>query len=72
VRKHLPNYLYEFEFRCNTRKLNDGQRETQVIQRVDGKRLKYGESVDNPPYLVSVHEPPAPFGEAVILKRAPK
>ncbi len=25
-RKHLPNYLNEFEFRCNTRKLDDGQR----------------------------------------------
>jgi transposase-like protein len=36
-RKHLPNYLNEFEFRWNTRKLDD-------------ERLEYRESVDNPPY----------------------
>src|SRR5438067_766391 len=50
-RKHLPNYLNEFEFRWNTRKMNDGQRVAQAIKQVDGKRLKYRESVDNPPYL---------------------
>jgi transposase-like protein len=51
-RKHLPNYLNEFEFRWNTRKLNDGQRVARAIRQVDGKRLEYRESVDNPPYLV--------------------
>ena len=61
-RKHLPNYLNEFEFRQNTRKMDDGQRVTQAIQQVDGKRLTYRESVDNPPYLVRVQQPPAPFG----------
>ena len=60
-KKHLPNYLNEFEFRWNTRKMDDGQRVTKAIQRVDGKRLQYRESVDNPPYLVSVQQPPAPF-----------
>lgn len=60
-KKHLPNYLNEFEFRYNTRKLDDGQRVTKAIQRVDGKRLQYRESVDNPPYLVRQRQPPAPF-----------
>jgi hypothetical protein len=49
--KHLPNYLNEFEFRWNTRKLDDGQRVSKAIRQVQGKRLEYRESVDNPPYL---------------------
>ncbi len=60
-RKHLPNYLNEFEFRHNTRKLNDGQRVTRAIRQVDGKRLTYRESVDNPPYLVVPQQPQAPL-----------
>lgn len=50
-RKHLPNYLNEFQFRWNTRKLNDGQRVARAIKQIDGKRLEYRQSVDNPPYL---------------------
>lgn len=50
-RKHLPNYLNEFEFRWNTRKLDDGQRVARAVRQVEGKRLMYRESVDNPPYL---------------------
>jgi ISXO2-like transposase domain len=63
-RKHLPNYLNEFEFRWNTRKLEDGLRVARAIRRVDGKRLTYRESVDNPPYLVpkAATQPNAPFG----------
>ncbi len=49
-RKHLPNYLNEFQFRWNTRKMNDGQRVAAAIKKVDGKRLEYRESVENPPY----------------------
>jgi hypothetical protein len=49
-RKHLQNYLNEFEFRWNTRKLDDGQRVSKAIKQVQGKRLEYRESVDNPPY----------------------
>ncbi len=60
-RKHLPNYLNEFEFRWNTRKANDGERVTKAIQHVQGKRLTYRESVDNPPYLVLPRQPEAPF-----------
>ena len=52
-RKHLQNYLNEFEFRWNTRKLDDGQRVSKAIRQVDGKRLEYRESVDNPPYPVA-------------------
>ena len=51
-RKHIPNYLNEFEFRWNTRKVDDGERVSRAIKQVDGKRLEYRESVDNPPYLV--------------------
>jgi transposase-like protein len=53
-KKHLPNYLNEFEFRWNTRKLDDGQRVTRAIRQIEGKRLEYRESVDNPPYLPKV------------------
>jgi hypothetical protein len=51
-RKHLPNYLNEFQFRWNTRKMNDGQRVASAIRTIAGKRLEYRESVENPPYLV--------------------
>lgn len=51
-RKHIPNYLNEFEFRWNTRKLDDGRLVSRAIKQVDGKRLEYRESVDNPPYFV--------------------
>lgn len=49
-RKHLPNYLNEFQFRWNTRKMDDGQRVQEAIKAVDGKRLLYRESVENPHY----------------------
>jgi len=50
-RKHLPNYLNEFQFRWNTRKMDDGERVAAAIKKIDGKRLEYRESVENPPYL---------------------
>ena len=49
-KKHLPNYLGEFEFRWNTRKNDDGERVTKAVRAMEGKRLEYRESVDNPPY----------------------
>ncbi len=49
-RKHMPNYLNEFQFRWNTRKLDDGERVQRAIKMIDGKRLQYRESVDFPPY----------------------
>ena len=36
----------------NTRKMTDGERIAAAVKQVDGKRLMYRESVDNPPYLV--------------------
>jgi len=51
-KKHLPNYLNEFQFRWDTRKMDDGQRVTAAIKKIDGKRLEYRESVERPPYLV--------------------
>ncbi len=63
-KKHLPNYLNEFEFRHNTRKMDDGQRIAKAIRAVDGKRLQqYRESVDRPPYAVWPSQPSAPFEE---------
>src|SRR6266542_2581213 len=50
-RKHLPNYLNEFQFRWNTRKMDDGHRVAAAIKKIDGKRREYRESVENPPYL---------------------
>ena len=52
-RKHLPNYLNEFEFRVNTRTIDDGERVTKAILRSEGKLLKYRESVECPPYAIS-------------------
>ena len=64
-RKHLPNYLNEFEFRWNTRKLDDGARLARAIKQVNGKRLQYRESVDNPPYSPRPKgQANAPFGDA--------
>ncbi len=60
-KKHLPNYLNEFEFRWNTRKVDDGVRVSRAIKASDGKRLTYRESIDNPPYLVQPEQPGAPF-----------
>jgi transposase-like protein len=59
-RKHLPNYLNEFQFRWNTRKMDDGQRVARAIKQIDGKRIQYRESVENPPYMV---QPTAPAQE---------
>ena len=53
-RKHLPNYLNEFQFRWNTRNMDDGERVTRVVKSLVGKRLEYRESVDSPPYAPAV------------------
>lgn len=42
---HLQRYLDEFEFRYNTRKLDDGERTLAAIQGAVGKRLAYSEQV---------------------------
>jgi transposase-like protein len=41
-KEHLHRYCGEFEFRWNTRSLNDGERVAKAIQSASGKRLIYG------------------------------
>lgn len=41
TRKHLHRYLSEFEFRWNTRKIDDGERTMLAIRGAHGKRLTY-------------------------------
>lgn len=48
--KHLGNYLSEFEFRHNARWIDDGQRISKAIKMADGKRVKYRQTVDCPPW----------------------
>lgn len=42
-KKHLHRYVGEFQFRWNTRKLDDGKRTMTAIKGADGKRLMYYE-----------------------------
>jgi transposase-like protein len=42
-KKHLHRYVDEFQFRWDTRKINDGARLATVIKAADGKRLMYRE-----------------------------
>jgi hypothetical protein len=48
-RIHIANYLNEFEFRWNTRKLDDGQRVAAAFARWTASGWSI-QSVDNPPY----------------------
>lgn len=41
-RQHLFRYCDEFSFRWNNRKVTDGERTTQAIKGIEGKRLIYG------------------------------
>lgn len=38
---HLTRYLAEWDFKFNTRKLDDGERATLIAQGIEGKRLTY-------------------------------
>lgn len=40
-KEHLHRYVSEFDFRWNTRKMNDGDRTVAAIQGASGKRLPY-------------------------------
>lgn len=44
-KKHLHRYLSEFEYRYNTRELEDGERTVLAIRKADGKRLLYKQPV---------------------------
>ena len=41
-RKHLHRYVSEFEFRYNTRYMDDGERVNRAIRAAEGKRLMKG------------------------------
>jgi len=45
-KKHLHRYIGEFDFRWDTRKLDDGQRTVLAIQQAQGKRLSYRDQVE--------------------------
>jgi ISXO2 transposase-like protein len=38
---HLARYLAEFDFRANTRDMNDGERAAALLAAAKGKRLLY-------------------------------
>lgn len=42
-KRHLHRYVSEFQFRWNTRKVDDGKRVAAAIKGADGKRLIYRE-----------------------------
>ena len=43
-KKHLQRYLHEFDFRYNTRKVDDATRTTAALSSIEGKRLMYRDS----------------------------
>jgi transposase-like protein len=45
-KKHLHRYVNEFDFRWNTRQMNDGERTVAAVQGAVGKRLDYETLVD--------------------------
>lgn len=47
-KQHLHRYLAEYDFRWNTRKLEDGERTLAAIKAADGKRLMYREPEARP------------------------
>lgn len=44
--QHLHRYVAEFEYRYNTRKMDDGERTARAIRKADGKRLRYRQPVE--------------------------
>ena len=45
-KEHLHRYLGEFEYRYNTRKLDDGDRTAIAIKQAEGRRLRYRKAED--------------------------
>lgn len=39
--QHLKRYICEFDFRYNTRKIDDAARATEALKGITGKRLTY-------------------------------
>lgn len=48
-KQHLHRYLAEFEFRYNTRKMDDGERVAVALNQIEGKRLTYADSLVSKP-----------------------
>ncbi len=46
--KHLHRYLSEFDFKYNSRKIQDGERTCRLIRRASGKRLMYKTLIADP------------------------
>lgn len=46
-RKHLHRYLSEFQYRYNTRAIDDGERTARAMRRAAGKRLTYKQQTAN-------------------------
>ena len=44
-KKHLHRYLAEFQYRYNTRRLDDGERTAIAIKKAEWKRLEYRDQV---------------------------
>lgn len=47
-KRHLHRYCAEFDFRWNTRRMDDGARTVQAIRSAEGKRLVYRQPVTRP------------------------
>jgi hypothetical protein len=47
-RKHLHRYVSEFEFRYNTRQVDDGERLRRMLKSAIGKRLTYKQQTEKP------------------------
>lgn len=47
--KHLDRHLAEFDFKWNTRKVDDGERLACAVRAAEGKRLRYRELVAKVP-----------------------
>lgn len=48
-KQHLHRYLSEFDFRYNSRKMNDNDRSLLAIRKVTGKRLRYRDTKKEQP-----------------------
>jgi transposase-like protein len=46
-KKHLHRYLSEFQYRYNTRSLDDGERTARAMKSAEGKRLTYKQQTKN-------------------------
>jgi len=46
-KRHLHRYVSEFQFRWNSRKVDDGERIRRAVRGAEGKRLRYREPMEN-------------------------